>query len=98
MYKFIQNLTQIKHVLYRDNDTNARQNFIRTATPIKNDNFTKPMDTSLRLNELKSRTIGLNRNSSSASYNPNTVNTAIQRARSSGYIVPKKVTNKPLKN
>ena len=71
-------------------------NYNNLNNNIQNNKFIGPIDSSMRLNELKQRTIGTNTSNSKnkKKTNPNDTNSALRRARSSGYVVPPKIQNK----
>jgi hypothetical protein len=61
---------------------------------IQNNKFIAPMDSSMRLNELKKRTTNTSASGSIKKVNANEANSALRRIRSSGYITPAKLQNK----
>ena len=71
----------IRHLFFSFNQTNNVKN-------------TSPMDSSMRLNELKKNTTNTSTSNSVKKVNVNDANSALRRARSSGYIVPAKTQNK----
>ncbi len=83
MYMYFQN--NIRHLFFSFNQLNNQ---------IPNHKFIGPMDSSMRLNELKKRTTNTTISNSEKKINVNEANTALRRMRSSGYVVPAKTQNK----
>ncbi len=72
----------IRHLFFSYNQLNNQ---------IPNNKFIGPMDSSMRLNELKKYTTNNTISKPEKKPNPNEANSALRRSRSSGYVVPRKV-------
>ena len=69
-------------------------NYNNLNNNIQNNKFIVPIDSSMRLNELKQRTINKSTSNATKKTNINDTNSALKRTRNSGYVVPPKIQNK----
>lgn len=83
MYMYFQN--NIRHLFFSYNQLNNQ---------IPNNKFIGPMDSSMRLNELKKYTTNNIISKPDKRLNANEAYSALRRMRSSGYISPAKLQNK----
>ena len=79
---------------YYQNNRRLFFSFNQLNNQIQNNKFIGPMDSSMRLNELKKYTTNSIISKPEKKTNPDEARSALQRTRSSGYISPAKVQNK----
>jgi hypothetical protein len=79
---------------YYQNNRRLFFSFTQLNNNIQNNKFNAPMDSSMRLNELKQRTTNTSASKSEKKTNGNDANSALRRMRSSGYVTPSKAQNK----
>jgi hypothetical protein len=68
--------------------------FTTLNNQMPNNKFIGPMDSSMRINELKKRTTNTIISKSEKKTNVNDATSALRRSRSSGHVVPPKTQNK----
>ena len=75
---------------YFQNNRRLFFSFSELNNNIQNNKFIPPMDSSMRLNELKKQTTVASNSKSDKKLNVNDANSALRRTRNGGYIVPRK--------
>jgi hypothetical protein len=79
------------HMYFQNNIRHLFFSFNQLNNQIQNNKFIAPMDSSMRLNELKKRATNTSVIQSEKKLNVNEANSVLRRSRSSGYVVPRKV-------